>query len=136
MNMPPKRRALAYLLASFLAGLVAGMVAGGLAGRTLGADRLARPPAPEAMAASVKQRLQQDLRLSPEQARQVAPIVDHFVQQLQVVHSNTVEQSVLAIRQMHRDVEAVLTPDQKRQFSEVQERREAEFRRVARPPSQ
>ncbi|MEK7676960.1 MAG: hypothetical protein AAB676_14100 [Verrucomicrobiota bacterium] len=134
MNATPKGKALIYMAAIFIAGLLAGAVVGGLTGFKLGAQRLAFPPASEQMAASVKQRMQQGLRLSEEQGKQIAPVVDAFMHEMSGVHSNTVERSIQVIRQMHQRVEEFLTPEQKARFRRIQQEREAEFRRAAYPP--
>lgn len=134
MSTTPKNKALAYMAAIFLVGLLAGGVVGGLTGFRLGAQRLPRPPASDRMAASVKQRLQQDLRLSEEQGKRIAPSVDAFVREMEGVHSNTVERSIQVIQRMHQRVEESLTPEQKARFRRIQREREVEFRRAARPP--
>jgi len=134
MNAISKRKALIYLSAVFIAGLVAGVVAGGLIGFRLGAQHLTRPPGPDQMAADIKQRLRQDLHLSETQVEQISPVVDAFVKEMDTVHSNTVEQCVQLIRKMHQRVETFLDPKQKARFKSIQQAREAEFRRRARPP--
>jgi len=134
MNTTPKGKALIYMAAIFIAGLLAGGVLGGLSGFKLGTQRLAHPPRPDQMATSVRQRLQQDLKLTDGQARQIAPVVDRFVREMSAVHSNTVERSIEVIRQMHRRVEELLTPEQKEKFRKVQQEREETFRRATRLP--
>jgi Spy/CpxP family protein refolding chaperone len=134
MNTTPKGKALFYMAAIFAIGLLAGGVAGGLTGYRFGTQRLLRPPAAEQMAASVKQRLQQELRLTAEQEKQIAPMVDDFVVEMNAVHSNTVERAVTVIRSMHQRVAEVLTPEQRNSLQRMQQEREAEFRRVAHPP--
>jgi len=134
MNTTPKGRALSYIAAIFIAGLLAGGVLGGLTGFKLGTQRLAHPPRPDQMATNVRQRLQQDLKLTDEQVRQIAPGVDRFAREMGLVHSNTVERSIEVIRQMHRRVEEFLTPEQKEKFRKVQQEREETFRRAARRP--
>lgn len=134
MNTTPKSKALFYMAAIFAVGLLAGGVVGGLAGYRFGTQRLAQPLAAEQMAASVKQRLQQELRLTAEQQKQIAPLVDSFVLEMNEVHSNTVERAVGVIQRMHQRVEEVLTPEQRELLQHLQQEREAEFRRVAHPP--
>ena len=134
MNTTPKGKALFYMAAIFAIGLLAGGVAGGLTGYRFGTQRLSRPPTAEQMAASVKQRLQQERRLTAEQERQIAPMVDDFVVEMNVVHSNTVERAVTIIRSMHQRVTEVLTPEQRDSLQRMQQEREAEFRRAAHPP--
>lgn len=134
MNTTPKGMAWCYLTAIFVVGMLAGGVTGGLAGYRFGTQHLVRPPAPETMAASVKQRLAQDLRLSPEQQQQVSPIVDHYVIEMNEVHSNTVERAINVIRDMHQRVGEVLTPGQRDRLQQLESERESEFRRAAHPP--
>lgn len=134
MNTTPKGKALFYMAAIFAIGLLAGGVAGGLTGYRFGTQRLSRPPAAEQMAASVKQRLQQELRLTAEQEKQIAPMVSDFVVEMNAVHSNTVERAVTVIRSMHQRVAEVLTPEQRDSLQRMQQEREAEFRRAAHPP--
>jgi len=134
MNTTPKGKALFYMAAIFAIGLLAGGVAGGLTGYRFGTQRLSRPPTAEQMAASVKQRLQQELRLTAEQERQIAPMVDDFVVEMSAVHSNTVERAVTIIRSMHQRATEVLTPEQRDSLQRMQQEREAEFRRAAHPP--
>lgn len=86
------------------------------------------------MAASVKQRLQQELRLTIEQEKAIAPLVDDFVRQMNEVHSNTVERAVGVIQRLHQRVAEVLTPEQRERLQRMQQEREAEFRRAAHPP--
>ena len=134
MNTTPKGKALFYMTAIFAIGLLAGGVAGGLTGYRFGTQKLSRPPTGEQMAASVKQRLQQQLRLTAEQEKQIAPMVADFVVEMNAVHSNTVERAVTVIRSMHQRVAEVLTPEQRDSLQRMQQEREAEFRRVAHPP--
>ncbi|MCP5526596.1 MAG: hypothetical protein H7A47_07300 [Verrucomicrobiales bacterium] len=134
MKSTSQRQALCYMAAIFAAGLLAGGVAGGLVGYRFGTERLTRPLGPEAMADGVKQRLHHDLRLSPEQQEQVSPLVDRFVLEMSGVHSNTVEQAVGVIQQMHQRVAEILTPRQRERLQSIQQEREAEFRRTAHPP--
>jgi len=134
MNRNPRRTALGYMVGIFLAGLLAGVVVGALIGHRHGSRQRTQPPAPEQMAGDVKRRLRDDLRLSEEQAQQIAPAVDRFVREMEGVQSNTVEQAVLAIRRMHERVELHLDAEQGERFRRIEREREAEFRRLARPP--
>jgi hypothetical protein len=134
MITTPKRKALVYMAAIFAAGLLAGGVVGGLSGFRLGTQRLARPLPADQMAATVKQRLQQELHLTAEQQKLIAPMVDSFVLEMNEVHSNTVERAVGVIQHMHQRVAEVLTPEQGERLLQVQTEREAEFRHAAHPP--
>lgn len=134
MSTTPKSRALSYMAAIFAVGLLAGGVAGGLTGYRFGTQRLARPLAADQMAASIKQRLQQELHLTEEQQKAIAPRVDSFVLEMNEVHSNTVERAVAVIQRMHQRVAEVLTPEQRERLQQAQTEREAEFRRAAHPP--
>jgi len=134
MNTNPKGKALFYMAAIFAVGLLAGGVAGGLTGYRFGIQKLSRPPSAEQMATSVIQRLEQELRLTAEQQKQISPLVDSFVVEMNEVHSNTVERAVGVIQHMHQRVAEVLTPEQRELLQHMQQEREAEFRRVAHPP--
>ena len=136
MNTSPKGKALFYMAAIFAFGLLAGGVVGGLTGYRFGIQKLSQPPSAEQMATSVKQRLQQELRLTTEQQKQISPLVDSFVVEMNEVHSNTVERAVGVIQHMHQRVAEVLTPEQRELLQHLQQEREAEFRRVAHPPGQ
>ncbi len=124
-----------YLTLAFTAGLLAGGVAGGLTGLKHGLTRPLRALPPQQMAADIGLRLQRDLRLSEDQRLQVAPIVETFVRQMETLQSNAVAESVLAIRQMHRQIEPMLTPEQQARFREIQQVREAEFHRATQAPN-
>ncbi len=134
MTTTPRSKALFYMAAIFAAGLLAGGVVGGLVGYRFGVERLARPQAAEQMAGSVKQRLQQDLRLTAQQQEQIAPVVDRFVREMNTVHSNTVERAVGVIQRMHQQVAEFLNPEQRQRLQQVQAEREADFRRATHPP--
>jgi Spy/CpxP family protein refolding chaperone len=128
MNSNPKRKAALYLAAVF----VAGLVAGGMAGLTLARTVAPKPP-PAELAENVRSRLKADLRLSDKQVRQISPIVDELMQEMQAEHDQTVERVVRIIRRKHQRMEQFLAPEQRSKFKQIEQEREEAFRRGARP---
>ncbi len=130
MNSHPKRRAVIYLAVA----LVVGLVTGAIIGYTLACGP---PPAPpERMAEYIRHRLAIELSLTEMQTRQIAPIVDDMVVQMDAEHRRTVERMVQIIHESHKRMEQFLTPEQLEKFRQIQQEREATFRRKALRPDE
>ena len=135
MNMNKPWKVVLVFVGVFLAGAICG---GPLA------MRFFRPGRPEERAASrpqILQRLVDDLKLSEEQKAKIQPIVQRTLQETQRLRRENVKAIAAVMEQMHGEVAAELTPEQRvkqdemrKRFRERAERVRSEFRDHDRPP--
>jgi hypothetical protein len=124
--MLTKRSAAIYLAAVFLAGLLAG----GVAGFSLGKRNAFAPPRPQDMASHICERLKSKLRLTPEQVKQVEPLVNETAAELETVHSTTADRITEIFQKLNQRQGQFLTPEQKVLLEEMERERRQFFRKV------
>jgi len=126
MNGITKAKAILYLTAIFVVGLLTGAVAGYSVSRC----SLYRPPPREKkMAADMLDRLKGELKLTDEQARQAEPLVNQCSERLRAIHEGTMEKVLGVFNQTHRELEGLLTPEQKQKLAQMQKERSERFRK-------
>ncbi len=118
-----KKTVVFYLAAVFAAGLLAG----GVAGFGLGKRRAFVPPRPQDMATHMCERLKSKLHLTPEQEKQIKPLVDEAAVELESVHSATAERIREVIQKLNRRQAQFLSPEQKASLEEMDRERQKFF---------
>jgi hypothetical protein len=131
VTMLTKRSAAIYLVAVFLAGLLAG----GVAGFSLGKRNAFAPPRPQDMASHICERLKSKLHLTPEQVKQIDPLVNESAAELEAVHSTTADRITEIFQKLNQRQAQYLTPEQKVLLEEMERERQQFFRKAfkARP---
>lgn len=119
MTLPTRSKALLYLLAVFLVGAVAGWTSGYAGAK----KRFLAPPRPARMADDILCTYRKELGLTPDQIRQVEPIISATSSNLNQLHQATLEQVRTQIRQSDDRIQQVLTPAQQSKFEELRARR-------------
>jgi Spy/CpxP family protein refolding chaperone len=107
--MPTKKTVVLYLTAVF----VAGFLAGGVAGFCFGNRRFLAPPRPEEMVAHICALLKSKLHLTPEQEKEIRPIVTETAAELESIHSTTGSQVSAAFQRSNLRMAQFLSPEQK-----------------------
>ena len=130
-----KRKALALITVVFLLGVALGAVGHSVADRrVLGARTPTQPPAflqprpnpPRAMA-----RLTNELKLTPEQQKQIGEILAGMQHRYDVVHDQMNPQFEQIREQGHEQIRQVLSPEQRPKFEDYLQRVAEERRRRA-----
>lgn len=121
MNPISRSAAIAYLAVTFLLG----GVAGGAAGYRWGRLQWFRPPPPSGpMSQQIVQRLTAELSLTPDQQRQIEPIVQEGAAEMAKLHRETTERIHEAIRRGHEKLKPILTEAQQAKLAELDAARE------------
>jgi len=95
--------------------LIAGVVIGGSAMLIFAPEKITRPPrGPEFASGRIAGQLQRELRLTPEQAEKIEPILKEHMETLHNVRIDAQEQIGEALEQMNEQVSSILTDRQKR----------------------
>ena len=122
--MLTRKSAAIYLAAVFLAGLAAG----GAAGFSVGKRNAFAPPRPQDMASHICERMKSKLHLTPEQVRQIEPLVNETAAELKAVHSTTAERITEIFQTLNQRQAQFLTPEQKVLLEEMERERRQFFR--------
>lgn len=121
MTFLGKRKLAVYVVAIFLAG--AG--SGALVARRICQRQPATPLPPAEIGERLRARFQSSLHLTPEQAQKISPMIDQAMHRVEAIRQETARQVFANVSNLHEQVLAVLTPDQKTKFEELErERRE------------
>jgi hypothetical protein len=124
--MLTKKSAAIYLVAVFLAGLLAG----GVAGFSVGKRKAFSPPRRQDMASHICERLKSKLHLTPEQVKQIEPLVNETAAELEVVHSTTAERITEIFQRLNQRQAQLLSPEQKVLLEEMERERQQFFRKA------
>ena len=123
-----------YLAALFVAGLVTGF----LLARSLGPHHpfSGGPPDRDRLATSLCEQFRSELKLTPEQAEKLGPIVDRRLWDMETIYSNTLQQIEAGIRNSDAELIRVLelSPDQCARLAELDRRRREMFQQKGPPP--
>jgi Spy/CpxP family protein refolding chaperone len=77
---------------------------------------------PASMAQHMKERLQAELKLTPEQMQQISPIVDRAASQLKMKREQTVRDIHEIFERAHREMQPLLTPEQRTKLEQLEQR--------------
>ena len=128
---------------AFLGVFVAGIFSGAMLGVRFG--RHLMPPGNHApggqnFGPQVMKRFEEQLELTPEQTTQIGPIVERTQVEVQRLRKENVREMTKVMDQMHTEVSAILTPEQRvkleelrKKFRERSERLRREFHNGDRP---
>lgn len=122
--MNTKARTILILAAIFGAGLASGVL---LAPVLHGRDR--PPAAPRHFVDRTLDRLEQKLRLTPEQRIQVRELAKESGIELGKIRRDSWQESMKAIQRLNEKIAALLTPEQRVQFDEFQREQFERLRR-------
>ncbi len=82
------------------------------------------PPTPTPIIATrLKERFQDRLALTPEQMQKIGPMIDQAMARLEVIRRETATQIFANVTNMHDQVAAVLTPEQRIKFDQLEQER-------------
>ena len=109
-----------------VAGFVLVFVAGGIAGAALGGwyahHLFFEIHHPGRVGDRMKERLRTELRLTPEQATKISPIVDKTAAQLQEIRRDTGRRVHEIMTEAHKEIAVNLTDEQRQRLQEIEER--------------
>jgi Spy/CpxP family protein refolding chaperone len=109
----------AYVLAIFLAGAGSGAVVAWEVSR-----RTPIPPRPPAeIGAHLRARFQSQLALTPEQLKQIDPMIDQAMRRVEAIRNETAGQVFANVASLDAQLLTVLTPEQKVRFEELERER-------------
>jgi hypothetical protein len=123
VNIPSKKTVAVYLTAVFMAGFLAG----GVAGFSLGNRRFLTPPGPGELVAHICGLLKSKLHLTPEQEKEVRPIVSETAAELESIHSAASDQVAAAFQRSNQRLSQLLTSEQKILLEEMERERKKLF---------
>jgi Spy/CpxP family protein refolding chaperone len=121
MNGISKWKLVLYLAAIFAAGGVSGWV---VAAKTT-KEKIFSPPAPKEISSHFCDRLFSKMNLSPEQSQKIKEISDRYAKEVDGVRDEQWRRIRQAANNRNAQINAILTPDQRTQFEQIErERRE------------
>ena len=111
-----KRKLAMYVLAIFLAGGGSGAL---IAWQVF--QRMPIVPVPPAeIGARLRARFQSQLALTPEQMQKIDPIIDQAMRRVEAIHPETASHVFANVSNLDEQVRAVLTPEQKIKFEQLE----------------
>ncbi len=127
MNPLTRRAATLYLTATFVVGGAAGLAVG------YSVDR--RPKAPRFDPATFKEKiahdLTRDLDLTAEQQRQLGPIIEQNIAEFDTCRRENMERVRFSMKCGRDRIAAILNPEQRAKFEEMERERDRRFRERA-----
>ena len=109
--------------------LLAGIVIGGASMMILVPHKLIKPPpGPEFESFRMLPPLQRNLDLTPEQADKIKPIMDKHIEKLNQIRMNARTEIGETLKQMNKDIAAILTDEQRQRWQRGLEQLEGELR--------
>ena len=78
--------------------------------------------APDSMAQHMKERMRKELKLTPDKMQKISPIIDRTASQLQKARDQTMQSVHGIFSQSHREMEPLLTPEQRVKLEQMEER--------------
>ncbi len=129
MSLLTRKTVLGYLLATFIVGGAAGLAIG------YSVDRRPKPPKfdPSAFKQKVTSDLTRDLALTEQQQQQIGPIIEQNFQEFDGCRRENTERVRQAMQRGRERIAAILTPEQRTKFEELERERERKFREHDRP---
>ena len=131
MTSLSKRKLGVYVLALFLAGGGSGALVAWKVCR-----RMPVAPVPPAeIGARLRARFQSRLGLTPDQAQKIDPMIDQAMRRLEEIRKETASHVFANVSNLDAQVRAVLTPEQKTRFEELERERREHLRQKFGPES-
>jgi Spy/CpxP family protein refolding chaperone len=110
------------LIAGFLLVFVAGGITGTFVGGAYARHHFFELHRPERLGAQMKERLRDELNLTPEQVAKISPIIDKTAAQLRDIRRDTGQRVHQAMTEAHRQIAANLTDVQRQRLQQIEER--------------
>jgi Spy/CpxP family protein refolding chaperone len=85
------------------------------------------------MAQRWRDRLQQQLNLTPDQTARISPICEATTAQVEQIRRDTAQRVREAFSTAHQQIERELTPEQRAKFDQLRQRHQRMMRRFRRP---
>ena len=117
MTRALKWRLVIGLVIVFLAGMATGLFAGAWHARNVVTGRHSAH-----FHHRMEKRLTRELNLTPEQARQAAPILDRLSQELETIREETSQRVRQTMNQSHSEMVPLLTPEQREKLEKMKAR--------------
>jgi Spy/CpxP family protein refolding chaperone len=105
-----------YLAAIFLAGATAGFVAG----HAIARRQTIRPPQASEMTQHMVARLQEHLKLTPEQLENIRPLVERNSSELDGIHRDSWDRVSESFKRLNQQIAGYLTIEQKKQLADME----------------
>ena len=110
------------LIAGFLLVFMAGGATGVFVTMAMGHHFMFGPHPHGVVAQAMKNRLQRQLNLTPDQMTKIAPIVEKTGAQLEEIRGDTGKRVREAIADSHRQISQYLTPEQQERLKQMEQR--------------
>lgn len=111
-----------------IAGFVLVFVAGGLTGAFLSViwarQFLLGPSHHDIVAQHMRERLQRELELTPQQLTKISPIIDRSAARLEGIRIATAQEVRQTFTDVHREIARNLTEEQRTRYEQMNQRRE------------
>jgi Spy/CpxP family protein refolding chaperone len=78
--------------------------------------------ASDSMAQHMKERMRAELKLTPDQMQKISPIIDRGASQLKTARDQTMQSVHEIFSEMHREMQPLLTPEQRSKLKDMEER--------------
>jgi Spy/CpxP family protein refolding chaperone len=122
-----------WKLVLFLVGIfAAGAVTGGLVTVRLGRQFLPRRPRVEQWGHDRLKQLTERLDLTPEQQEKLRPIIKPYTEELNRIRTSSINDTRRVLERLEHDVAAVLTPEQRAKFEELNREQRERMQRMMR----
>jgi Spy/CpxP family protein refolding chaperone len=110
------------LIAGFLLVFVAGGITGAFMGGSYARHHFFELHGPERIGAQMKERLRDELNLTPEQVARISPVIDQTAAQLKDIRQDTGQRVHQVMTEAHRQIAANLTDGQRQKLKQIEER--------------
>jgi Spy/CpxP family protein refolding chaperone len=105
-----------YLAAIFFAGTTAGF----MAGHSFARRQASRPPQAAEMAQHMVDRLQERLKLTPEQLVKIRPLVERNSTELSAIHRESCDRVSESVKKLNQQMAAYLTIEQRKELAAME----------------
>jgi Spy/CpxP family protein refolding chaperone len=110
------------LIAGFLLVFLAGGVTGAFVGAAHARHFFFMAPRPAVISERMRERLQRELSLTPEQVAKISPMLDKAAAQLHEVRRDTGRRVHEIIAETHQQMAGILTDEQRRKLEQIEDR--------------
>jgi len=120
------------LIAGFLLVFVAGGLTGAFVAATTARNYFFAASHHAVAAQRMRERLKAELNLTPEQVEKISPVIDKTAARLEQIRKETAHRVRETFGELHSQIAADLTPEQKVKFEQMRERHHRMMRRFHR----
>jgi len=125
------------LIAGFILVFVAGGITGAFFGGVYAQHHFFRLHHPQLIGSRMKERLRDELNLTPEQVAKISPKIDKTAMQLRDIRRETARRVHETIADAHRQMAVNLTDEQRQKLQQIEERhRRWRHHRLHEPPAE